>query len=99
MATTPAAGGNWKEFDWSALASTPNVKTALMHERNAIARRICSQQEGCKGYGSYAGQLIEGLERWQKQWMRLRAFILRVALLSRKACMKAIESSAEEAMA
>jgi hypothetical protein len=99
VATTPAAGGNWKEFDWSALASTPNVKTALMHERNAIAKGICSQQEGCKDYGSYARQLIEGLERWQKQWDEVAAFILRVTLLAGRACMKPSNLLPKEAMA
>jgi hypothetical protein len=99
VATTPAAGGNWKEFDWSALVSKPNVKIALMHERNAMARRICLQQEGCKGYGSYAGQLIEGLERWQKQWDEVAAFILRVALLAGRACMKPSNLLPKEAMA
>jgi hypothetical protein len=48
-------------------------------------------KKGCKGYGSYAGQLIEGLERWQKQWTRLRVV--------QKSMHEAIESSAEEAMA
>jgi len=98
VATTPAAGGNWKEFDWSALVSKPNVKTALMHEKNAIAGRICLQKEGCKGYGSYAGQLIEALERWQKRWTTLRFSFSEWALWSRGACMKPSKSSAEEVM-
>jgi hypothetical protein len=99
VATTLEAGGNWKEFDWSALVSKANVKTALMHERNAIAGSIRPQREQCKLCGSYLGQLIEGLERWQRQRMRLWLSFSEWHYCPRKKMHDTIEVSAEEAVA